>query len=634
MTNDIIKLLPDSVANQIAAGEVIQRPSSVIKELVENSVDAGATKINIILRDAGRTLIQVIDNGSGMSATDARLAFERHSTSKIRNANDLFSLSTMGFRGEALASIAAVSQVELKTMRRNDSIGSRICISGSKVESQEPDVCQPGSNMMVKNLFFNIPARRKFLKKDSVELSNVVHEFERLALVNNDLELTLVHNYVTMHQLIPGSLKQRIGQLFGKTIERQLLPVETATSLVKINGFIGLPEGARKRNWLQYLFVNGRNMRHPSFHKAIMACYDKLIGPDVQPNYFINFEVDPATIDVNIHPTKHEIKFENDLPISQILEAAVRESLGRFNVAPAIDFSTDNTPEIPVFAPNMTAKLDIDLTSGTRYNPFEQPVPTNVPPTSANVKSSALNWKKETNDTFNNWDALYDRWNNGQQSTETQSQQLPNTNSDICNPDRDLFDDNTNIISNTCSAIQFKNKYLLSPAKSGLIIIDQHRAHVRILFDQFLKAVQTSSVASQSLIFPEILNTTPGQDIIINEILTKLKSIGFDIVKAGKGSWAINAVPAIIAESNPIEIITGIIDSVSSKENDQIMTDLEKDIALSMARSTAIKSGQQLTSEAIEHLISNLFLLTTPTYTPDGLLVLKIIDTETLTRSF
>ena len=341
--NDIIRLLPDSVANQIAAGEVIQRPASVIKELVENSVDAGATNIQIILKDAGRTLIQVVDDGCGMSDTDARLAFERHATSKIAQASDLFALSTMGFRGEALASIAAIAHVDLRTMRRGDTIGTRIIISGSKVESQQPEACQPGSNMMVKNLFFNVPARRKFLKKDSVELSNIMREFERLALVNPSVEFTLIHNDVVLHQLLKGSLKQRISDLFGKSLDHQLIPVETETSIVKINGFVGLPENARKRNPLQYFFVNGRNMRHPYFHKAVMQCYEQLIPSDVQPNYFLNFSVDPESIDVNIHPTKSEIKFENEQPIWQILVAAIKESLGKYNAVPSIDSKSSGT---------------------------------------------------------------------------------------------------------------------------------------------------------------------------------------------------------------------------------------------------------------------------------------------------
>lgn len=623
MSNDIIRLLPDSVANQIAAGEVIQRPASVVKELVENAVDAGSNVIKIILRDAGRTLIQVVDNGSGMSETDARLAFERHSTSKIKNAADLFSLSTMGFRGEALASIAAVSQVELRTRRRDDELGTKLYISGSRVESQEPDACPTGSNMIIKNLFFNVPARRKFLKKDSVELSNIVHEFERLALVNPDRELHLIHNDVTLHQLMPGSLKQRIGQLFGKTVEHQLVPVETATTLVKINGFVGLPEGARKRNWLQYLFVNGRNMVHPYFRKAILNCYEKLIGPDVQPNFFVNFEVDPSTIDVNIHPTKNEIKFENELAIWQILEAAVRESLGKFNVAPAMDFETGDAPEIPAFAPSNINRLDIG-DEDMSYNPFapQQPTPTSdETPTQRTVHRSALSWKKETDATFSDWDKLYDRWNNRQAEN------------------KDLFDngnDENDTATVDCTTVmQFKNKYILSPARSGLMIIDQHRAHVKVLFEKYLSSIKATECSTQSLIFPEVLTLDSAQEIVLNEMLNRLGEIGFEIVRMGKGNWVINGIPAVVKDYNPVLLLTSIIDNVAGSQGiDRIKEDLDREIALSMARSNAITAGKTLSVEDMEHLMSDLFALTTPTYTPDGLLVLKIIDTETLVRAF
>ena len=362
--------MPDSVANQIAAGEVIQRPASVVKELVENAVDSHATSIQIIIRDAGRTLIQVVDNGCGMTDTDARMAFERHATSKIAAATDLFNLSTMGFRGEALASIAAVAQVDIRTMRHDSQIGTRLIINGSVVESQEPEASVPGSNMMVKNLFFNVPARRKFLKKDSVELANIMREFERLALINPEVEFTLINNDSVMHQLLKGSLKQRIVDLFGKSLEKQIIPIHTETSIVKISGFIGLPSSGRRRNALQYFFVNGRNMRHPYFHKATMSCYEPLIAPDVQPNYFINFEVDPSTIDVNIHPTKNEIKFEDEQAIWQILVAAIKESLGRFNGMPGIDFSTDDA-SLPLFNPNFEADTQLNLDPD--YNPFEQP---------------------------------------------------------------------------------------------------------------------------------------------------------------------------------------------------------------------------------------------------------------------
>lgn len=406
--SDIIRLLPDSVANQIAAGEVIQRPASVVKELVENAVDAGAQSVEVIIKDAGRTLIQVVDNGKGMSDTDARMAFERHATSKIVQADDLFSLHTMGFRGEALASICAVAQVELKTRTADSEIGTRLVISGSKVESQEPVACGVGSNLMVKNLFFNVPARRKFLKKDAVEFTNIAREFERMALVNPQIDLKLIHNDTLIHQLMRGSLKQRISDLFGKSVEKQMIPVSTSTSIVTVEGFVGMPEHARRRNPLQYLMVNGRHMRHPYFHKAVMQCYEKLIPADQQPNYFLNFTVDPATIDVNIHPTKNEIKFENESAIWQILAAAVRESLGRFNAMPGIDF--DAAPEsidIPVFNPNANGAHGVEI--DVDYNPFAQPMPatpTPSAPSSGSGRGSMPSVRRSG--IASNWDALYE----------------------------------------------------------------------------------------------------------------------------------------------------------------------------------------------------------------------------------
>ena len=371
--SDVIKLLPDSVANQIAAGEVIQRPASVIKELVENAVDAGAHSISIILKDAGRTLIQVVDDGCGMSPSDARMAFERHATSKISAASDLYSLHTMGFRGEALPSIAAVAQIDMRTMRRDDPTGCRVCISESKFEGIEPTATVPGTNIMVKNIFFHMPARRKFLKKDSVELSHILREFERLALVNTDVDFTLIHNEVTLHKFQRGTLKQRISDLFGKSLPAQLAPLSTETSLVKISGFVGMPSQAKKRGYQQFFFVNGRNMRHPFFHKAVMACYDRLIGADSQPSYFINFEVDPASIDVNIHPQKHEIKFENEQAIWQILTAAIKETLGKVQAAGALDFDTQDAPDIPIFDPEAEdAKGQPRVEIDSEYNPFAE----------------------------------------------------------------------------------------------------------------------------------------------------------------------------------------------------------------------------------------------------------------------
>lgn len=626
--SDIIKLLPDSVANQIAAGEVIQRPASVIKELVENAIDAGANNIKIILKDAGRTLIQVIDNGSGMSTTDARLAFERHATSKIKEAADLFALHTMGFRGEALASIAAIAQVDLRTMRKDDTIGTRIIINGSKVESQQPEACSPGTNMMVKNLFFNVPARRKFLKKDSVELSNIVHEFERLALVNLDTEFTLIHNENTLYQLLPGTLKQRIVALFGKSLDHQLIPIETETSLVKINGFVSLPENARRRGTLQYFFVNGRNMRHPYFHKAVIQCYDQLIASDVQPNYFINFVVSPDTIDVNIHPTKNEIKFENEQPIWQILSAAIKESLGKYNVVPAIDFNTDDIPDIPAFKPDVNATHDIELDSS--YNPFDNTTPSssNQPRIASRVNNS---WQREFSTSTQDWEKLYKQFNEktNQGASNIQKSSINNNTSPF---DEFAYDFKPEFES-SCNAIQLKNRYIITPNRDSITIIDQHRAHIRILYDRYLVLASNGNLTTQRLIFPDILQLTTTQTITLESINDQLSELGFDIAYLGDNSWSINGIPSAINDTNPSELISKMIDTIESS-GENLETELLSKIALSMARSSAIKPGQSLTNTEIEQLIGDLFKLPTPNHTPDGKTIIASIPIDDITKLF
>ncbi len=633
--SDIIRLLPDSVANQIAAGEVIQRPASVIKELVENSIDAGATSVTIILKDAGRTLIQVIDNGCGMSDTDARLAFERHATSKIRKADDLFSLSTMGFRGEALASIAAIAQVDLRTMLKGETIGTRLVINGSKVESQEPEACAQGSNLMVKNLFFNVPARRKFLKKDSVELSNIMREFERLALVNIGVDFTLISNDVTLHSLRRASLKQRIADLFGRSLDKQIVPLDTDTSIVRINGFIGLPENARKRNALQYLMVNGRNMRHPYFHKAIMQCYERLITADVQPNYFINLTVDPETIDVNIHPTKSEIKFENEQAIWQILTAAVRESLGRFNAAPAIDFDVDEAPEIPVFSPDIDADHEVILEEG--YNPFSQPAHATRSSslsgmgssvsglgTSESRKMSSLSMNhSHTSERFQDWEKLYDDF-----VKKRDDGYASMVESKVNRSESELELDNEAPVSAT---LQLKNSYILTPSRDGLMIIDQHRAHKRILYDSYLAKVKERDMVCQNTMFPEIVELSPAQNAVLADIAPSLEDLGFAISPLGDNSWSITGIPSMLGGANPRDLLLGMIESVT-ETGEELASSLQERIALSMARSSAIKRGQVLSATEMDKLISDLFRLSTPARTPDGKTVFTIVNIEDISK--
>lgn len=632
--SDIIRLLPDSVANQIAAGEVIQRPASVIKELVENSIDAGATSVTIVLKDAGRTLIQVVDNGCGMSDTDARLAFERHATSKIRQADDLFALHTMGFRGEALASIAAIAQIDLRTMQKGASVGTRIVINGSKVESQEPEACVPGSNMMVKNIFFNVPARRKFLKKDSVELSAIMREFERLALVNIAVDFTLVHNDVTLHSLRRGSMKQRICELFGKNLDKQLIPIETDTSIVSVNGFVGLPANARKRNPLQYFMVNGRNMRHPYFHKAVMQCYERLIPADEQPNYFISLRVDPETIDVNIHPTKNEIKFENEQAIWQILTAAIRDSLGRFNAAPAIDFDVDDAPEIPVFNPDATATHDVEIDDG--YNPFGAEL---VPPASEFFPESRPRRTASPRPTVsvNDWEKLYDDFvRKRDEGLATMVESRINTlDPGPSDPESgtapgleglDTAPDEATLFTQ-----QFGGAYILTPSQGGLMVIDQHRAHVRVLYDSYMNRASEEAFVAQATMFPDVLELSPRSHEVLTDISPRMRELGFVITHRGGTTWSIDGVPSMLKDTSPRALVEDLIESVVDT-GQEVASTLHERLALSMARSGAIRRGRILSTAEMDRLIADLFRCTSPAMTPDGKNIFAIIPGDYFNR--
>lgn len=606
--SDVIKLLPDSVANQIAAGEVIQRPASVVKELVENAVDAGATEIRVIIKDAGRSLVQVVDNGCGMSPTDARLAFERHSTSKIRQADDLFSLHTMGFRGEALASICAVSQVDMRTMRADDNIGTRLIISGSQVESQQPEACGKGSNIMVRNLFFNVPARRKFLKKDAVEMSNILHEFERLALVNPSVELSLIHNEVTLHNLPPANMRQRIVDLFGKPLNDKLIPVDTDTDLVRLHGFIVRPEHCRKRNALQYLFVNGRNMRHPYFHKAILQAYEGLIPADEQPSYFIDFAVDPASIDVNIHPTKNEIKFEQEQTIRQILFAAVKETLGRFSTAPEIDFATltsDDRLDIPApgrYRPAPQGRLS--ALNGGNYNPFRTPV-------------------------ADNWEELYRNF------TSERPQASADGQSALNGLEGDASDLNPESSTPAASALPIGTRYAALADSRGLRVIDLRRAHRTVIFNRLMEVFSRGGdMPSQRLIFPDRVELGAVNEPIIRDLEPRLTAIGFDIAPLGGGQWSINAVPATVDSSNPGELLASIVNEAAENietAGSPLNSALER-IALGMARAAAFKGDRRLSPPEIEHIVSQLLMLAAPGFTPDGKPTFTVITEPEIAR--
>lgn len=603
---DIIHLLPDVVANQIAAGEVIQRPASVIKELVENAVDAQAKRIDVQVIDAGRTSIQVVDDGKGMSETDARLSFERHATSKIRQSQDLFSLTTMGFRGEALASIAAVSQTELITRRAEDELGTQISIAASKVVKQQLCACPAGSNFIVKNLFYNVPARRKFLKSNATELHHIIIALQRIALVYPDIAFTLRHNDTEIMKLGSVGLKQRIVDIFGKKISPELLPVKVETSICSISGFIGKPESARKKENNQYFFVNGRYMKHPYFHKAVMTAFERLVPPSMQIQYYLYFEVKPEQIDVNIHPTKTEIKFENEQEVWQILHASIKESLGLFTTTATIDFDTEGMPDIPVF----TNRQDItfnDEDSKKTYDPFAKM-----------AHSQVQNFKRERGA----WEELYE----GIGNQETL-------------PSKDLFADLIDEAEPNVQSIaekspvhyQYKGQYILTAVKSGLMIIHQHRAHFRILYEEYLNRNLNKQVVSQKMLFPEMLQVTAVEEVILKNTIEQLGKLGFEISDMGQRNYAINAVPIHLEKVNVIELIRQIL-SEGIKPQDKHKT-IEK-MAMTMAKYAAIQKGEVLDNAEMENLVNHLFMCKEINYTPEGKRILHILEDKDIEHYF
>ena len=602
---DIIHLLPDSIANQIAAGEVIQRPASVVKELVENAVDAKATHIQIVIKDAGRTIIQVIDNGKGMSETDVRMAFERHATSKIQNADDLFALTTMGFRGEALPSISAISQVEVKTRTADSEVGSLINISGSRVESQEPVSTIEGTCITVKNLFFNVPARRKFLKSNETERRNILVEVERIALAHPDVEFTLIDDSVTLLQLPATGLRQRITQLMGKNIDQQLLEIDIDTSLVKIFGYITKPEFARKRRGNQFFFVNGRYMRHPYFNKAISVAFENLIQPTENSNYFIYIQVDPNTIDVNIHPTKTEIKFENEQAIWQILMVSIKESLGKFNAVPSIDFDTEDSISIPVFDKEKqthTPQVNIN----PNYNPFRQ---------NTFVRPPKMDWE-----------ALYNNFEKDINADDDESSQASFLN--ISNIQHSLPEMSVNTFPDY---YQYKQKYIFTSVKSGLMIIDQRRAHVRILFDKNLENIVQKKGISQRVLFPEMIELTASEAAILPSISEDMESLGFEMSNLGSNTFAIQGVPSEIENPDVVKLIKTMLENITETGLD-IKSEIQEKLALSFAKSVAINYGKLLSVEEITDIVNKLFACPTPNYTPDGKKIISVIDDDELDK--
>ena len=656
---DIIHLLPDSVANQIAAGEVVQRPASVVKELMENSVDAGATSIDVLIVDAGRTSIQVIDDGCGMSETDARLAFERHATSKIRQADDLFALHTMGFRGEALPSIVAVAQVELTTRMAGDDIGTRLTLQGSRVVSQEPVACPVGSNFKVENLFFNVPARRKFLKSNATELNNILTAFERIVLVYPGIAFTLYSNGQELQNLRPGPLRQRLSDVFGKKLSQDLLPVEVVTSLCRISGFVGKPEAAKKKGAATYFFVNGRYMRHPYFHKAVSGAYERLVPEGMQVPYFIYFDVAPADIDVNIHPTKTEIKFENEQAIWQILSAAVKDAIGRFCEIPAINFDTEGRPDIPVFDPQRDNISAPRVQYNPDYNPFapKEGTPHKSYETYKPHESYETYKPHESYETYKphksyetykpheslDWQRLYESALSQRPAAQQQDFFAPG---DAILPDASTpggaFTPGTapaDLLFSEKSPVhyQYKGRYIMTAVKSGLMIIDQHRADLRIRYERIMEQLHQQTARTQRVLFPEVIEFSAADNVVMQRLLPDLSLIGFEVSDLGGGSYAVNGVPAGSEGLSPTVLVRNIV--ADAAEHDTAGGTVADDtlhaaMALSMARHTAIPQGQVLSNEEMERLVNELFACSNVNYTPDGHTITAILPQRDIEQLF
>jgi DNA mismatch repair protein MutL len=622
--SDLIRLLPDSVANQIAAGEVIQRPASAVKELLENAVDAGATQIKLLVKDAGKTLIQVIDNGSGMSETDARMCFERHATSKIREANDLFSIRTLGFRGEALASIAAIAQVELKTRKVDEELGTSIIIEGSKVRSQEPIACQQGTTFIIKNLFYNVPARRHFLKSDNVEFRHILEEFQRVTLVHPDIEFSLFNNDKPVFQLSKGNLRQRIVHIFGNQINEKLLPVQAKTELVSITGYIGKPETARKTRGEQYFFANGRFIKHPYLHHAVEQAFEELIPDSAIPSYFLYIEVDPTTIDINIHPTKTEVNFQNGQILYASIRSSVKHALGMFSLSPTIDFDTE--PTFDFVAPKGYEPKAPSITVNPDYNPFRKP-------------QNFLKANAGMNPNRSGWEKMYEGIANQQQSQQNQQ----NQQSELDTGRENGFSNNPQTDSSAQSLIpetntpaitklfQVQNRFIVANVKSGLLIVDQQKAYERIIFEKISFNAEGQAVTRQRVLFPKSIQLSAVDTQILSEITEDLDSLGFEVSDMGNGTFVINTVPSNMPPGEIEDFIDGLLEDYKKNRNDST-DDQRIKLARIIAGNIAVKTGQTLKPEEMQQLIDELFGCQVPEIAPDGSKILKIIQVSEIDK--
>lgn len=623
--SDIIRVLPDPVANQIAAGEVVQRPASVVKELMENSLDAGATHIQLVITDAGKTCIQVIDNGKGMSETDARMAFERHATSKIRNANDLFKLYTMGFRGEALPSIAAVSRVELHTRTHDDELGTCVTIAGKNEQEdsivrQQPVACPVGANFRVKDLFFNLPVRRRFLKSDRHEQTLILVEFERIALAHPDITLTLRTPDAVIMDLPAANFRQRIVNIFGKSLDKFLLAVKVETPVVEISGFVGSPESSKKKGVQQFFFVNGRYMKHFYFNKAVQKAFERMVPEGNEVPFFLHLVVDPSKIDVNIHPTKTEIKFEDEQTIWTIINSAVKESLGKFNAIPTIDFDTANRPDIPVFTDD-TAEVKVPtININPDFNPFES-TPRSVAGTTTPRTTTHHTPSPHTTPDF---------WTPETQDLHTSQESIAADTPAFFEPSPTAFGEDWDV--ENASFIQYRGRYMITPVPSGLLIIDAPRAHTRILYEEYLVKAKNHAADTQGLLFAHTIELTPAQRAIYETMKDEIAALGF-CIESADGGYNMTGVPAEIGGANPVSLLLNILEEALAT-TDNAQDALLHLAASALAKHTAIPVGQYMTNDEMRSLTARLADTSNPNFTPDGRLIQTILDDQNIQARF
>jgi DNA mismatch repair protein MutL len=607
---DVIRLLSDSIANQIAAGEVVQRPASVVKELMENSIDAESTHIQLIIKESGKTLIQVIDNGKGMSPTDARMSFERHATSKIKESNDLFNIRTMGFRGEALASIAAVAQVELRTKRAEDELAISIKIEGSEVKTQEFIQAPQGTNLAIKNLFFNVPARRNFLKSNPIETKHILEEFQRIALAHPDVQFSMFHNEIEIYNLPSSKLSKRITDVLDKSYRDQLAQCQIDSSFIKINGYVGNPQTAKKSRGEQYFFVNKRFIKNNYLHHAVTGAFESTIPQGSHPFYALFIEIDPSHIDINIHPTKTEIKFDDEKAIYAILRSAVKQAIGVYNLTPSIDFEADIN--IGNYASNHNTR------------PTQIPIQSSDSSISSFEKEHRLLGEINQKDNRNNWDKLFDGFGVRKDFAQVDISQQVIFSSKINNLEEvvTLPKDGTDI-----NAIQVHHQYIIAQVKSGLMLIDQQSAYERIFYEKYLKEINTQHGISQQLLFPKTVTLNPIDYALSFEIIDMIRNTGFNVEEFGQNTYLINGIPSQFMDEDEGALFKSIIEQFKINENNQKI-DKKEALAKTLAKKNASKMSKYLGKPEISSLINQLFETSMPSISPDGKQVMRILNLE------